>query len=111
MNATAVIAWTLDGSIYCDGCEPAGAWAEDSGVSAVFADSFSETIGSTCDGCRACFGPDGWSEPGCDPKQWRWARCIACNGVRPYRRDDSRTRHEARIGDLHCPGCGEEAHF
>lgn len=114
MHSTDIIAWHYDGSCYCSAeCLPVptdGPEIEGCG-GPVFADGEAEEIGATCDTCHACYGPDGWSEPDCDPKQWRWSRCDGCGGQRPYARDDSDSRLGARRGALKCIWCGAEEHF
>lgn len=103
MNAADVIGFTYDGAAYCTDCEPDG--LEDDACGVIFAECHDETVGTTCDGCRACYGPDGWSEPNCDASQWRWATCDQCNGQRPYDRGDTDSRLSALQDDLACVSC------
>ncbi len=104
MHAADILAYTLEGAVFCDDCKPStddnpemGAW---------FADNEDELISETCDSCRACYTPDGWTphEDAVGP-DYRWSRCAACNSQRPYRRDDSEARLRALQRKLICDSC------
>ena len=79
-------------------------------IGVVFADA--EGIeGSTCGQCQSCYGPEGWSEPNCDARRWRWSKCPSCNSQRPYSKTDTDARYAAFIGQLACEYCRKPTHF
>ena len=113
MHSADVIGYHYDGGAICLDCFSSDPIDDDSmeacgGV--VFAEYESDFIGSSCM-CGSCYGPDGWSEAPCDPKQWRWSRCPSCNSQRPYDRSDTDSRLLALQGDLACNSCLEPTHF
>lgn len=114
MNAVDVIGYHYDGAAICTDCfstHPIDDEAMEGAGGVVFADSERKFIGSTCGQCQACYGPDGWSEPNCDAKQWRWSKCPHCNSQRPYSKTDTDARYQAFIGQLECVSCCKPTHF
>ena len=102
MKAYDVIAYTYNGAIYCEDCEPAKDGPDD--VGAWFADDEESLIGQTCDACRACYYPDdGWSQT--EPTAYRWSCCDSCNSQRPYERSNSEARLAALRSELVCREC------
>ena len=113
MHSADVIGYHIDGGAVCADCfdaHPIDDETLEASGGVVFAERESEFIGSTCQ-CGSCYGPDGWSEAPCDPKQWRWTRCPSCNSQRPYSRTDTDARYAAITNALACESCGESTHF
>lgn len=106
-----VLAYVFDGSAYCTDCYSILDEEQDDQIGVVFAEDETNLIGTTCEKCFACYGPDGWSEPNCDPTQWRWTKCPNCNAQRPFSRDDCYARLDALQGNLMCNSCQKPTRF
>lgn len=107
-----LLGYVCDGAIYCPDCRPAG---DDATVGEIIDQGGSDlTGGETCDACRACYLPmnvHGWHawQP-TDPanlQMFRWACCTACNAQKPFLREDSAARLQARRGELTCTWCAQ----
>lgn len=94
MHAADVLAWTCDGAVFCPACKPqptarAAAFGHDD-VHPWFASDEAALVGSTCDGCRACYVSNGtlrdgdWLEHGlCKPPYVWFYRCPECEAAQP----------------------------
>lgn len=123
MHATDIIAYVhADGFALCDRCGD----DDDEQQHPIFADNAEETIGTTCDGCRACYitgavglmwEPASSFAPDAPPNGIRWAVCTVrrgrsgCNHHYPVFQPDAPTRLAALRGELSCPSCHGELHF
>ena len=108
MNAADVLAYTCDGAVYCPDC--LGDDESNPEIGAWFADDEDSLIGSTCDGCSACYTDDGWTghDDAVNRTIYRWSRCQHCNDQRPWSIGASHTtqaRKQSRQRTLVCRDC------
>jgi hypothetical protein len=89
MHSTDILAWTVDGSVFCPDCKPAptsrAAAVGHDDVSPWFADDEASLVGRTCDACGACYvDAAGWL-PHADAvgPLVTWYRCATCATAHP----------------------------
>lgn len=106
-HACEIVAWTMGGSAYCPGCEPARGGRDE--PSPVFGDSADDLVGWTCDACSACYVGGEWlAHDAAVSDAVRWTLCGHCGSQRPHTGGDYRgVRRDAWRGVHPCPCCGQ----
>jgi hypothetical protein len=110
MNSATIIAYHLNGGVYCPDCITKDD-EQNEECSPVFADSLEQEIGATCGQCHCCMNEHGEFINGddiTDPRFYRWSTCYGCNDQIPhdingYGYRDARLR--ALQGKLECRNC------
>jgi len=110
MKSYDIIGYTYDGAAYCDECKPMVRDDESPDeIGVIFAENDFETIGTTCDGCNACYTGSRWTtrEDATNANHHLWSKCSECNAQRPHERSYAAEEvRELRHGG--CASCGRK---